>query len=47
MEYKFKASDNEKKRVKSKDSEHWDIVFQNCSDDPKTGLTQPSAGFYT
>ena len=36
-----------KKKVKSKASEHWDVVFQNCSDDPKTGLTQPSAGSYT
>ena len=36
-----------KKKVKSKASDHWDVVFQNCSDDPKTGLTQPSAGSYT
>ena len=32
--------------VKSKHSEHWDVVFQNCQDDPKTDLTQHSAGFY-
>ena len=36
-----------KKMIKSKDFWHWNSVYPDCPNMPKTGITQSSTGLYT